>query len=209
MPVVIVAAVLVALGLALVGKVQADSAAATPLGDTMQGSAQYTVDVLPAPTANFVDTAVSADPSSDENLMSAAPGAVGVAISTDPASWPAGDKIWDVCRAIATAEGYNTNGAAFKLNNPGDISDGSTTYGSEVHDGSSITHFPDAATGWNWLYQKISNHIAGKSSVYPASLTIAQFAQKYAASWQNWKTNVGNQLGVNPDSTTFAGYVNG
>lgn len=128
-------------------------------------------------------------------------------ITTDPQTWPAGDAVWDICRAIAIAEGYNTNGAAFKLNNPGDISDGGSQFGAEAHDGSNVTHFPDAATGWNWLYNKISNHLAGKSSTYPQTMTITQFAQKYAGNWQNWKNNVGRALDVDPDTTTFAQYV--
>lgn len=129
-------------------------------------------------------------------------------ITTDPATWPSGNKVWDCCRAIGIAEGYNTNGAAFKLNNPGDISDGGSQYGSEYHDGSNITHFPDAATGWNWLYNKINNHVTGKSSTYPVTLTITAFAKKYAGNWQNWKNIIGKELGVDPDSTTFAQYVN-
>jgi hypothetical protein len=129
-------------------------------------------------------------------------------ITTDPATWPSGDKIWDICRAIALAEGFNVATAApFKLNNPGDISDGSSTFGYEQHSGSKVTHFPDAATGWTWLYDKIKNHVNGKSSVYPKSLTITQFSQKYAANWENWRNIVGQQLGVDPETITFAEYV--
>jgi len=32
-------------------------------------------------------------------------------ITNDAATWPTGDKIWDVCRAIAIAEGANVAGS--------------------------------------------------------------------------------------------------
>jgi hypothetical protein len=130
-------------------------------------------------------------------------------ITTDPNTWPAGDRVWDICRAIALAEGFNVPSAApFLLNNPGDISDGSSTFGYEQHSGSKITKFPDAQTGWQWLYDKIKNHVTGRSSVYPRSLTVTQFSQKYAANWQPWKTIVGRQLNLNSDTQSFSDYVN-
>jgi hypothetical protein len=129
-------------------------------------------------------------------------------ITTDPNTWPTGDGIWDICQAIAMAEGYNVaNSVPFRLNNPGDISDGHPPYVWENHSGSSVTVFPDAATGWNWLYRKISNHVEGLSSVYPKSLTIEQFSQKYAGNSVAWMNNVIRDLGVSP-SSTFADYVN-
>jgi len=184
--------------LAIVGKMSADSAA----NSAVTGG---TVARIPNPLA----TAVPDDASrTDSNIGSTSLESWrSGGITTDVDTWPSGDAIWDICRAIAKAEGYNTQHAAFRLNNPGDISDGAKQYGSEFSDGSNITHFPDAATGWNWLYNKISNHINGKSSTYPANLTITQVAQKWAGQWQNWKTIVGQELQVDPDSTTFAGYV--
>lgn len=129
-------------------------------------------------------------------------------VTTDENTWPSGDKIWDICRAIACAEGYNVASSnPFRLNNPGDISDGANTFGFESHSGSNITTFPDAATGWNWLYTKISNHVNGKSTVFPASMTVDLFAKKYAANWQNWESNVCTKLRILP-SSTFAQYVN-
>jgi hypothetical protein len=128
-------------------------------------------------------------------------------ITTDPQTWPQGDKIWDICRAIAYAEGYNTPHAAFRNNNPGDISDGASTYGYEVADGSRVTKFPDAQTGWNWLYNKIKNHLDGKSTAYPQAMTISEFAHKYAGNWANWQKNVGFHLGVDPLTTSFKDYV--
>jgi len=128
-------------------------------------------------------------------------------ITTDYNTWPSGDAIWDICRAIAIAEGYDTDNAAFRNNNPGDISDGASYFGSEFVDGSNITKFPDAYTGWTWLYSKVESHVNGKSKVFPQSFTITQVAKKYAARWEPWKNIVGRELSVNPDSTSFAQYV--
>lgn len=129
-------------------------------------------------------------------------------ITNDPASWPTGDKIWDVARAIAMAEGYNVPGAVpFVLNNPGDISDGKDTYGAQFHSGSNVTHFPDPHTGWTWLYNKLSNAAQGRSHVYSPDMTWTQFAQKWAGDWQNWLNNVTRALGVDPEST-FGEYMN-
>lgn len=119
-------------------------------------------------------------------------------ITNDPATWPTGDKIWDVCRAIAMAEGANVPGSnPDRLNNPGDISDGSLTFGSEIHSGSSVTKFPDKQTGWKWLYSKIkTDFVDGGSMIYSPDMTWTQFAQKYAGDWQDWVANVTSELGI-------------
>lgn len=129
-------------------------------------------------------------------------------ITHDPATWPTGDKIWDVCRAIAKAEGANIEGSnPDRLNNPGDISDGDGTFGSEHHTGSEVTHFPDKETGWKWLYGKIKRAKEGRSSVYLPTLTWAQFAQKYAGDWENWVNNVTKELSVSP-TDVFGDFFN-
>lgn len=194
-------------GLAIVGAILAAALLAV-IGKSQMEAASASSNAAPPETSSKIDTAVPINNTSDENIE-ASPVTEwrNSGITTDYATWPSGDAIWDICRAIALAEGYDTNGAAFRLNNPGDISDGRETYGSEFHSGSNITKFPDAATGWNWLYSKLSNHIFGKSDVYPASWTITQFSHKYAANWQNWKTIVGRELSVDPDTTTFSQYV--
>jgi hypothetical protein len=132
-------------------------------------------------------------------------------ITQDRSTWPTGDKIWTVAQAIAVAEGYDcpegkiTN--SFRLNNPGDISDGFYTFGGEPHSGSDVTHFPDAQTGWDWLYTKLEDAADGRSHVFLPSMTWTQFAQKWAGDWQNWVKNVTRELGVDPAST-FGDYVN-
>lgn len=130
-------------------------------------------------------------------------------ITNDPNTWPSGNRIWDVCRAIAFAEGYDRGigTAPYDLNNPGDISDGKNLYGYEHHSGSDITHFPTASIGWQWLYIKISNIVNGKSSSYGKDWTIVQIAHTWAGNWQNWAANVANRLGVSI-STKLSDYVN-
>jgi hypothetical protein len=148
----------------------------------------------------------------DVGVVSCSSGAcMSCGISNDPGSWPTGDRIWDVCRAIATAEGANVAGSTpDRLNNPGDISDGGLTYGFELHSGSSVTKFPDKKTGWQWLYSKIKNaFVDGNSSVYSADMTWTQFSQKYAGDWQNWLANVTGELGVQQDSRVGDYFVTG
>jgi hypothetical protein len=129
------------------------------------------------------------------------PGIKSPIIPTDEDTWPGGDVVWEVARAIARAEGYGVNAAnnPTRLNNPGDISDGAKSYGSELHSGSKVTHFPDPATGWNWLYQKLDNIRTGKSSSYSNNLTWLQFAQTWAGNWQPWVNRVTRDLAVGPN----------
>jgi hypothetical protein len=128
---------------------------------------------------------------------------------TDPSTWPTGDNIWNVCVAIAFAEGYNVpNSNPARLNNPGDISDGASTYGSEFHSGSNITKFPNAETGWGWLYAKLRNISLGGSAVYQKDWTFTQIGKKWAPpNAEVWSGNVAAQLGVDPDSR-FSDYLN-
>lgn len=122
-------------------------------------------------------------------------------ITSDPITWPSGDRIWLICHAIAMAEGANVEGSnPDRLNNPGDISDGSHEFEYEEHSGSRVTHFPDKVTGWKWLYDKISNIVDGHSSVYSSAETWTSFAHKWAGDWENWLKNVTSILDVSPDS---------
>jgi hypothetical protein len=185
-----------------VGHAAASTAAASATGNPLDSLIASEVPDQISITGAVPDNTMTGDQNIDDSITQ---------ITTDPATWPSGDRIWDICRAIATAEGYDSNQAAFRNNNPGDISDGASEFGSEYVDGSNVTTFPDAPTGWNWLYTKISNHITGKSATYSANLTIAQVGQKWAAPGQpgiNWKNNVGRVLQVNPDTSTFTDYVN-
>lgn len=123
-------------------------------------------------------------------------------ITNDPSTWPQGDIAWNVARAIAIAEGYNIpNSNPYRLNNPGDLSDGSQTFGFEPHSGSKVTKFPDAATGWQWLHDKIVRAVNGGSYVYNPDMTWYQIGSKWAPpNAAIWAENVARQLGVDPNS---------
>lgn len=122
-------------------------------------------------------------------------------ITADQSTWPTGDRLWTVAQAIAIAEGYDRpDSNPLRLNNPGDISDGCLTFGGEEHSGSHVTHFPDAATGWQWLYNKLSRIAQGKSIVYSPQMTWTQFAHKWAGDWSSWVQNVTRELGVGAES---------
>jgi hypothetical protein len=125
----------------------------------------------------------------------------GCTITYDESTWPSGDTTWNVCRAIARAEGANIKDSnPDRLNNPGDISDGGATYGFETHSGSAVTNFPDKQTGWRYLYNKIrSAFIDETSNVYSPNMTWTQFAEKWAGDWQSWVANVTGPLNVSPD----------
>jgi hypothetical protein len=126
-------------------------------------------------------------------------GGAGAVITNDPNTWPFSDAdpLGRVCNAVARAEGYDVAGSnPFRLNNPGDISDGAATFGSEVHSGSHVTHFPDAQTGWQWLWDKWTNIVNGSSEVYSVEMTWDQLAQKWAGNWTAWSNNVTRYMGV-------------
>lgn len=129
-------------------------------------------------------------------------------ITNDPNTWPSGDRIWLVCHAIAMAEGANVAGSVPDVsNNPGDISDFYSTFGGEFVSGSNVTQFPDKATGWQKLYNKVSAIQNNTSKVYSSGMTWNQIAQLWAGDWKSWVTNVTNILGVSPTST-FSDYMN-
>lgn len=138
----------------------------------------------------------------------------GAPITQDSATWPGTDKIWQICKAVAHAEGYDLGPgtAPFDLNDPGDLSPGDeagelTDGDPEHHDGSAIIHFATAEGGWRALYHKFNRIVTGKSAAYPQTLTWQQVSQKYAGDSANWLNNVTHYLGVDPDSTP-ADYVN-
>jgi hypothetical protein len=124
----------------------------------------------------------------------------GSPITQDSSTWPQSDSTWKICCAIATAEGYQ-NGAGvipYDYNNPGDITDGSSTYGSGTN---GITTFPTAEVGWQALYNKLQNIISGGSSTYPSDWSWTQVGNLWAGGDANWATNVAQYLGVDPSET--------
>ena len=123
-------------------------------------------------------------------------------ITHDPSTWPSGNKTWTLAHAIALTEGANIAGdVPDMMNNPGDISDYGREYGSEYHDGSYVTHFPDKVTGWTALYEKLDNCRKGRSHVYLPTMTFLEFAQKWAGRSAAWCKDVTTILGVDPSMT--------
>jgi hypothetical protein len=134
----------------------------------------------------------------------------GAPITADRATWPQSDAIWKICCAIAHAEGYDDGDGyvPYDLNNPGDISDGAATFGSQPHSGSNVTTFPTAEVGWQWLHDKVQNIVSGASKVYGQDWTWEQVSQTWAGNSSAWLNNVTSDLGVDPSSTP-AQYVSG
>ena len=139
----------------------------------------------------------------------------GAAITEDPSTWPGSDKVWNICKAVARAEGYHLGPgtAPYDLNNPGDLSPedeaGQKTCGNpQHHDGSDIINFCEAEGGWRALHAKFLRIVAGRSKGYPQSWTWRQIAGQYAGNSAPWIANVTKYLGVDPASTP-AQYVNG
>jgi hypothetical protein len=154
-----------------------------------------------ADPAQVTDAVSEATPSNDTEEADTAinPGQPMNIVPTDPDTWPSGDAIWDVARAIAHQEGYGVSmqNAPTRNNNPGDISDGFSQFGGENLD-SKITHFPDPQTGWNWLYNKLKNVHDGRSHVFSNDMTWATFGTKYASD-PNWANGMTRYLGVSPN----------
>ena len=123
-------------------------------------------------------------------------------ITNDPATWPTGDRSWDMARAIAQTEGASIAGSVpDRLNNPGDISDYAKEYSADLHDGSFVTKFPDKQTGWNALHEKLENIRLGLSHVYRPDWTFTRLSQTYAGNSAAWCADVTRILGVSPEST--------
>ena len=131
----------------------------------------------------------------------------GAAITNDSATWPGDDKVWNICAAIAIAEGYNGAGnASFQLNNPGDLSPGdehgeATSGAAQWHGGSYVIQFATAEGGWRALHTKIGNIIQGTSHVYGPFDTWTQIGAKWAGNSAAWTKNVTSYLGVDPNTT--------
>lgn len=132
-------------------------------------------------------------------------------ITSDPMTWPTGDKVWEVCRAIAFAEGADTEGSVPDVyNNPGDLSKGDE-HGQAISgyvdlpDGETLIEFETKTGGWQALYTKINNIRLGISRTFQPGWTWTQIAQKYAGDSSAWVANVTRELGVAP-SDTFGSY---
>jgi hypothetical protein len=194
--------VLLASGYAI-GSTQGTAAVATPDNGNDNGADNGSGDGSTTASTSMVTAGYNSDGS-----------LTGSAITSDPTTWPGASSaypngsVWDICTAVALAEGYNGGSgvAPYDLNNPGDLSPGDEQ-GQAVagppqnHDGSNIINFATVEGGFIALYIKFFNIASGNSKVYPATLTWTQVGQKYAGDSANWIKNVTNYLGVSPSST--------
>lgn len=111
--------------------------------------------------------------------------------------------VQNVAQGIARAEGFYVPGALpARYNNPGDITDAST--GLKIQ-------YPDVATGWSALYQKIQNDIGsyGNSQIYSPDMTWRAFGWMWVCgtapddpsctqSPDNWVSVVCTEIGTSP-----------
>jgi hypothetical protein len=192
-----VLAVLAASGWA-VGNAANSAAATTTTPDESGTNNADSNDNVPTPNTGY---------NSDGSLT-------GTPITNDVNTWPGPQAaypnaaVWDICTAVALAEGYNGGPgvAPYDLNNPGDLSPGDEAGQAvagppENHDGSDIINFATVEGGFVALYVKFFNIVTGNSKVYPKTYTWTQVAAKYAGDSSNWVKNVTNYLGVDPAST--------
>lgn len=186
------------------------------IGYTTGGAVAITQQQLPDDLGTTTGT-----PNQTGTFMYASDGSLtGNSITNNPLTWPGASsaypngKLWDICTAVAMAEGYNqgVGTAPYDLNNPGDLSPGdengqSTCGQPQTHGGSAIILFCTAENGFIALYDKFANIVAGRSTVYSKTATWTQVAQKYAGNSAAWLVNVTNYLGVDIGSTP-ADYAN-
>lgn len=125
-------------------------------------------------------------------------------ITNNPSTWPSGDRMWDFCRAVAEHEGAGQLGSApDRFNNPGDLSKGDE-HGQAVSgyhvlpDREDLIIFKSKSHGWAALRTKFDNIRAGKSHVYPPTMTLTQIGAKYASD-PRWAKGVAGIFGVDPD----------
>jgi hypothetical protein len=128
-------------------------------------------------------------------------------ITSDSCTWPSGDSVWDVCQAIAIAEGADQAGSApDRYNNPGDLSKGDE-HGQAIAgyvnlpDGETLINFQTKTGGWKALYTKINNIRLGISLTFRPTDTWNQVGAKYAGNSAAWVANVTRELGVSPTDT--------
>jgi len=181
--------------------------------------AGYVIGVPNTPVTSATASAPAQQPAGGSNVSGhVSDGSLtGAPITPDVSTWPGSDtdKIWNICTAVALAEGFNLGPgtAPYDLNNPGDLSPGDeggfpTAGPAQAHGGSEIIFFATCEGGFSALYAKFARIVTGASTVYPASWSWAQVAAQYAGNAGNWLANVTNYLGVDPSSTPQS-YVNG
>jgi hypothetical protein len=109
-----------------------------------------------------------------------------------------------ISQAIATAEGFYTNGSLpQRANNPGDLERGDIGHGLI----NSKTVYASASDGWTALYKQVEAMLDNSSAIYGPTWTIQDVANEYVSGQQSpttdstqWAQNVANTLGVDIDT---------
>ena len=119
-------------------------------------------------------------------------------------NWP--NSVLQLAKAIAHAEGFGPpENLPTRANNPGDLTGldaaGFPTNGTANDEG--VWNFVNLADGWEALYIKVNRMLAGRSAVYPLTMTLEQVGLKYSGGNPDWAANVAAFLGV-PTTTTLA-----
>lgn len=126
---------------------------------------------------------------------------------------PSRDLVNRLTVAVAHAEGFyvpygpgETPPLPIRANNPCDLTDdGNVGLGTL---GEGITVYANVADGWQAAYRKFERMLAGHSTVYPLTLTLAEVGMKYSGGNPAWAVNVASKMGggVTPE-TTLQGLV--
>lgn len=103
--------------------------------------------------------------------------------------------------AIAFAEGFYVYGSRpARNNNPGNLT--VDLIGKSVGTDGRFVIYATAADGWEALKKQIAMALDGRSKIYDASMSIADFASRYTTTEHEiWARNVAAKLGVAVDST--------
>jgi hypothetical protein len=112
------------------------------------------------------------------------------------------DRVNDLARAIAKAEGFGVKGAVpTRTHNPGDIrSTNGVRYPGQVGlNKQYYVVFKNDRAGWSALRHQIEKIIAGESGFYNVNMTLKQLGRKYATS-PRWAKSIAHNLGVKPST---------
>ena len=112
-------------------------------------------------------------------------------------TWP--NNVIKIALAIKKAEGSNPD-----WNNPGDLTgaDAGIFPTCGIANSEGVLKFVNAEDGWNALCIKVNRMLAGKSHVYPLTMTLAELGMKYSGKDPNWAKNVAAELHV-PETITI------
>jgi hypothetical protein len=113
--------------------------------------------------------------------------------------------VMKVAKAISVCEGFGLpNALPTRANNPGDVTTGDAGgfQISGVMNNEGVVRFVNLADGWQALYLKVARMLAGKSKVYPLTMTLEEMGRRYSGSTDGaWAKNLAEQLGLTLNST--------